>query len=257
MRRNTYFISDLHLGAGYIADPKVHELTLARWLRDIAPEAKALYMLGDVMDYWYEYRTVAPQGHLRFLGALAELADSGVKIVWLKGNHDIWLFDYLRNEIGLEVHDGILDTVIDGRRFVMEHGDGVGEMRRSYRLLRALFRNRFAQWLYAGIHPRWTVGFALNWSRRSRLNGTRLPSGSDLADDDVLLRFARAYMAANGHVDYFVFGHRHQLIDMEVVSDTRLLVLGEAFDLMTYGVWNGVNFELKSMNRSLLTNINK
>ncbi len=247
MRDKVYFVSDMHLGAGYIADPKRHERIIADWLRSIAPTARALYMLGDVMDYWYEYRTVAPRGHVRFLGALAELADAGVEIVWLKGNHDIWLFDYLRDEIGLTVADGVVTAEFDGRKFVMEHGDGVGECRRSYRFLRSLFRNRFAQRLYSAIHPRWTVGFARSWSKHSRLNGMPPSRESALPPDDLLVRFARGYMAAEGHVDFFIFGHRHQLVDMPLAPDTRLIVLGEAFDMMTYGVWDGNDFFLKKM----------
>ena len=146
MRHCTYFISDLHLGAAYIADPKAHERAVCQWLEKIAPTAKAIYMLGDVLDYWYEYRTVVPRGFTRFFGTLARLSDSGVEITWLKGNHDIWIFDYLPSEIGLTVADGLITREIDGKVFVMEHGDGVGEMRRIYRWMRALFRNRTAQW---------------------------------------------------------------------------------------------------------------
>lgn len=244
MRNCVYFISDLHLGAGYIADPRGHEQRISAWLRSIAPTARRLYLLGDVMDYWYEYRSVAPRGHVRFLGALAELADSGTEIVWMKGNHDVWLFDYLRDEIGLTVADGLLDTEIDGHRFVMEHGDGVGEMRRSYRMMRRLFRNRFAQWLYAGIHPRWTVGFAHAWSKHSRLHGRKAPDCATLPGDDRLVEFARGYMHANGPVDFFIFGHRHQLVDMKLSDESRLIILGEAFSMMTYGVWNGHEFAL-------------
>ena len=251
MRNCTYFISDMHIGAGYIADSRAHERQLAAWLREIAPTARRLYMLGDVMDYWYEYRTVAPRGHLRFLGALAELADSGTEIVWLKGNHDIWLFDYLSSEIGLTVADGIVDTVIDGRRFVMEHGDGVGEPRRSYRMMRKLFRNKFAQWLYGAIHPRLTVGFALAWSRHSRLHGRAPSSDRTLPSNDPLVKFSHDYLQHNGHVDYFVFGHRHQLVEMELAPETRLIVLGEAFDKMTYGCWDGMKFELKTMKSAM------
>lgn len=249
MKSATYFISDMHLGAGYIADPRGHERRIAAWLREIAPTARTLYLLGDVMDYWYEYRTVVPRGHTRFLGALAELADSGTKVVWLKGNHDIWLFDYLRDEIGLEVMDGVVDTIIDGRRFVMEHGDGVGEMRWSYRLMRRLFRNRMAQWLYSAIHPRWTVGFAHAWSKHSRLHGHR-PEAATLEYDDMLVKFARDYSTRNGRVDYFVFGHRHQPIDMSLGSDGRLIVLGEAFSRMSYGIWDGKTFCLCEMSQN-------
>lgn len=104
----TYFISDLHLGAGYIADPRAHEMKVVGFLRSIAPKASRLYLLGDILDYWWEYRDVVPRGFTRFFGALAELADAGVEIVWFKGNHDIWIFDYLPAEIGLTVHDGIM-----------------------------------------------------------------------------------------------------------------------------------------------------
>ena len=247
MRNKVYFISDIHLGAGYIADNRAHERAVADWLRSIAADAKTLYMLGDVMDYWFEYRTVAPQGYVRFLGALAELADAGIEIYWLKGNHDVWLFDYLSKEIGLTVLDGLVDTRIDGCRFVMEHGDGVGEVRRSYRLLRSLFRNRLAQKLYSAIHPRWTVGFAHAWSRHSRLTGRSLPERAELNADDMLVTFANDYVSAHGPVDYFIFGHRHQLVDMKLREGGRLIVLGEAFSMMTYGVWDGATFTMKKM----------
>lgn len=256
MKSLTYFISDLHLGAGYIANPREHERTIAAWLKSIEPTAKALYLLGDVMDYWYEYRTVVPRGYVRFFGALADLADSGCQVVWLKGNHDVWLFDYLQSEIGLTVRDGIVDTMIDGKRFVMEHGDGIGEPRQLYRLMRGLFRNRFAQWLYAGIHPRWTVGFALNLSKRSRLNGSPAPDSSTLPDSDPIVKFTQKYTADNGHVDYFIFGHRHQLVNMSLSNNSKLILLGEAFNKMTYGVWNGEVLTLKKIEMTNISQFN-
>lgn len=246
-RKYTYFISDLHLGASYIPDRKEHERTIVKWLRDIGPTARTLYMLGDILDYWYEYRTVAPRGYVRFFGALAELADRGVEIVWLKGNHDVWIFDYLPSEIGLTVADGILDREIDGRRFVMEHGDGVGEPRRTYRLMRRLFRNKVAQCLYSAIHPRWTVGFAHRWSKHSRLTAKCATPSTELSENDPLVRFAETFTAENGHVDYFVFGHRHLLADHKLPGDSRLIVLGDGFRIMSYGLWDGENFSLRSI----------
>ncbi len=246
MRHCTYFISDLHLGAAYIADPKAHERAVCQWLEKIAPTAKAIYMLGDVLDYWYEYRTVVPRGFTRFFGTLARLSDSGVEITWLKGNHDIWIFDYLPSEIGLTVADGLITREIDGKVFVMEHGDGVGEMRRIYRWMRALFRNRTAQWLYSAIHPRWTVGFAHRWSSHSRKHGCKMPE--TIAPGDKLLAFSRDYLSSHPEVDYFIFGHRHVKTDEQIGPHTRMIVLGDAFRLMTYGVWDGENFTLKSMN---------
>lgn len=245
-RTHTYFISDLHIGARYIPDTHEHERTIATWLRRIGPTAKTIYLLGDVLDYWYEYRTVVPRGFVRFFGALAELADSGVEIIWMKGNHDIWLFDYLKNEIGLTVADGVIDRMIDGHRFVMEHGDGIGEPRRSYRMMRRLFRNRFAQWLYSSIHPRWTVGFAHRWSKHSRLHGSA-ETNTTLPDNDPMIRFCQNYETHQGHVDYFIFGHRHILVDREIAPESRLIVLGEGFKMMSYGDWNGNNLSIKSI----------
>ncbi len=139
MRDLTYFLSDLHLGAGYIPDHRAHERRVVDFLRSIEPRAKRIYLLGDILDYWWEYRDVVPRGFVRFFGELARLADSGVEITWFKGNHDIWIFDYLPSEIGLEVHDGIMVRDIDGARFLLEHGDGVGRLPWSFRRLRGLF----------------------------------------------------------------------------------------------------------------------
>ena len=243
-RTLTYFISDLHIGAGYIADSHEHQRRLSQWLESIAPRARTIYMLGDILDYWYEYRSVVPRGYIRFLGTLARLADEGVEIVWFKGNHDIWIFDYLPREIGMRVVDGLLDTRIDGKRFVMEHGDGVGELRRSYRIMRRLFRNRILQKLFSAIHPRWTVGFAHSWSKHSRLNGC---APRPIEKGDPMIDFAEKYMSDNGHVDYFIFGHRHVEADVQFSDNSRLIVLGDGFRQMTYGVWDGTNFSLKKM----------
>ena len=130
-----YFISDLHLGATYMPDARVHEQRVITWLDSIRHDATELYLLGDILDYWFEYRTVVPRGFVRFFGALASLADSGVKIYWFIGNHDIWLFDYLRDEIGLTVIDGVLEKTIGQHRFFMTHGDGVGELPLTFRML--------------------------------------------------------------------------------------------------------------------------
>lgn len=267
MRNNTYFISDLHLGAGYISDTHAHERMIVKWLRSIAPTARTIYMLGDVLDYWYEYRYVVPRGFTRFFGAIAELVDAGVEIVWLKGNHDIWIYDYLPAELGITVADGVIERTIDGKRFVMEHGDGVGEPRKLYQIMRRVFRNRFAQVLYSAIHPRWTVGLAHRWSRHSRIHGYSHTEGyTPLPDSDPLVEFARNYNAAhNQPADFFIFGHRHILVDRTIDHESRIIVLGDSFRHLTYGVWNGSEFsmhkyenaaemsELKFINNSIPT----
>ena len=173
----TYFLSDFHLGAKYIDNPRKQEQRIVSFLESIRNDAKEIYLLGDILDYWFEYRYVVPKGYVRFFGKIAELADSGIKIYWFIGNHDIWIFDYLPSELGVEIVDGSQIKQIDGKTFFIAHGDGLGDESRSFRMLRAFFRNRFCQRLYAGIHPRWTGPFALNWSRSNRVNGEDRPFG--------------------------------------------------------------------------------
>ncbi|MDE6049521.1 MAG: UDP-2,3-diacylglucosamine diphosphatase [Paramuribaculum sp.] len=240
MRDKSYFISDIHLGARCISDPKAHECTIVRWLESIESDALNLYLLGDILDYWYEYREVVPRGFVRFFGALARLADRGVNIVWFKGNHDIWIFDYIPTEIGVTVVDGAFDTVIDGKRFFMEHGDGVGETRASYRRMRAIFRNRTCQKIFSAIHPRWTVPFAHKWSSHSR--ATTTDTLINLPDDHKLVTFAKNYEQTHPHVDYFVFGHLHIPVKREILPNSQLIVLGDAFTNMTYGYFDGKDF---------------
>ncbi len=237
-RTTTYFISDIHLGASYIKDPRAHEKRVVDFLHHIKPDCKRLFLLGDILDYWWEYRTVVPRGFTRFFGALAELADSGVEITWFKGNHDIWISDYLPNEIGFTLHDGTMVTELDGRRFLMEHGDGVGRLPWSFRKLRALFRNRIAQRLYAAIHPRWTIGFAHSWSSHSRKKGGYTPT--ERAGDN-LVDFARAYNADSGNekIDYFIFGHCHTLLQKTLPEGGEIIILGDWISRFSYAKWDG------------------
>ena len=174
-RANTYFLSDFHLGARYFEEPRETERRVVDFLDSIKGDAKEVYLLGDILDYWFEYRYVVPRGFTRFFGKIAELTDLGVKVYWFIGNHDIWIFDYLPNELGVEVIDGEVTKEIDGKVFFLAHGDGVGKQPRSFRMLRSLFRNRFCQKLYSAIHPRWTIPFALSWSNSSRKGDDEYP----------------------------------------------------------------------------------
>lgn len=248
LRKYTYFLSDLHLGAHHIGDDHGRQRRVAAFLRRIAPTAKTIYLVGDVLDYWFEYRTVVPRGFVRFFGALAELADSGVKIVWITGNHDIWLFDYLRTELGIEVVDpadgGIVRT-IDDVRFFIAHGDGVGRQPGAYRLLRALFHNRLCQKLYSAIHPRWTVPLAHAWSSHSgKLN--RVPAELSPRARTSVEVFARELSTRDPELRYIILGHHHVALDEPVNSHCRLVILGEWIERCSYAVFDGENLTLKS-----------
>ena len=236
----TYFLSDFHLGAKYIDNPRKQEQRIVSFLESIRNDAKEIYLLGDILDYWFEYRYVVPKGYVRFFGKIAELADSGIKIYWFIGNHDIWIFDYLPSELGVEIVDGSQIKQIAGKTFFIAHGDGLGDESRSFRMLRAFFRNRFCQRLYAGIHPRWTVPFALNWSRSNRVNGEDRPFGCD----EPLQRFVTNYKE-DQKIDYFVFGHRHVAVDKSIGNNSRLIILGDWIKLYSYAVYDGNDLRLQ------------
>lgn len=239
----TYFLSDLHLGARYFKRPHDVERRVVRFLDSIKEDAEAVYLVGDVLDYWFEYKYVVPRGYVRFFGKLAELADAGVKITWLIGNHDIWIFDYLPHELGIEVVDGVLERWIQGRNCFITHGDGVGEMSPVFRFIRSMFRNKVCQWLYSGIHPRWSVPFAYKWSSSNR--GDHPMADGFKGDDEPLVRFASGHAAAHPGIDYYIFGHRHVLAGHKLASGVSVVILGEWIDLCSYAVMRDGEISLR------------
>lgn len=241
-RSLTYFISDLHLGASG-TDIHAAERKICKFLRQIEPTAKRLYLMGDILDYWFEYRYVVPRGFTRFFGTLAELSDTGVEIIWYIGNHDIWIFDYLPEELGITVVDGVKIEKIDGKIFFLTHGDAVGQRKRSFRFIRSLFRNKICQKMYSSIHPRWTVPFALSWSHSSREHPDPGYNTFD-ADTDPLVAFAREYSVLHPEIDYFVFGHRHVDADISISNRTKVIILGDWITRDTYGVFDGETVKL-------------
>lgn len=245
MDKRVYFISDLHLGASTLKDPRETEKRVVRWLDSVKDSASAIYMLGDVLDYWYEYKSVVPRGYVRFFGKIAELTDSGVEVYWLIGNHDIWIFDYLPSEIGVKVHKESFITEMSGRRFYLGHGDGEGELTFGFKLIRAVFRNRLCQILYSAIHPRWTVSFADGCSSGSRKSSGGIPKYS-AASNNPLVNFAEEYNRKYvDKIDYFIFGHQHIAFDKQLASGSRIILLGDWISLFTYAEFDGEAVRLK------------
>lgn len=240
--KSDFFLSDFHLGAGYLHDPKAVERRVVAFLDSIKYRARTVYLLGDILDYWYEYRYVVPRGFVRFFGKIAELTDMGVRVVWFIGNHDIWIFDYLPSELGVEVVDGSRVECIDGRKFYLAHGDGVGKRPADFRFIRSLFRNRICQKLYSGIHPRWTIPFALGWSRHSRMNESA--PDFDPAKAPVV-EFARDYSLSHPDIEWFIFGHLHVEAQLEISPTCRLVLLGEWMHKCSYAEWDGMQLTLK------------
>lgn len=242
-RKLTYFLSDFHLGARYLDNPLDNERRVVAFLDSIKNDAKEIFLLGDILDYWYEYRYVVPRGFTRFFGKIAELTDMGVKVHWFLGNHDIWIFDYLPTELGVDVVYGPMVCNIDGKKFFLDHGDGVGKRKLSFRVLRSIFRNKVCQKLYAAIHPRWTIPFALGWSHGSRANDSfphYMGEGNEYLEE-----FAKEYSQTH-KIDYFVFGHRHIMLSKEIGNNSHLIMLGDWLHFCSYAVFDGTEMHLKT-----------
>ncbi|MDR1745779.1 MAG: UDP-2,3-diacylglucosamine diphosphatase [Tannerella sp.] len=241
LRKNIYFASDAHLGNRYTADSAETERKLVRWLDSIKQDAIAIYFLGDMFDYWYEYKYVVPKGFVRFLGKLGELSDLGVEIHLLRGNHDIWMFDYLAKEIGAKIYQGPLTLNLLGKRFFLAHGDEVGKHSRTFRFLQAMFRNPVCQFLYSSIHPWWTFRFAQRWSLNSRLKG--LDKETDVTDEDItakpLIDFAETYYRTHPEINYFIFGHRHIIVNHALSETSRVIIAGDWMQYFSYIRWDG------------------
>lgn len=238
-----YFISDLHLGAGTLDDPLSYERRVVRFLDSIKDDCEELYLLGDIIDYWFEYKRVVPRGFTRFLGKLGEMTDRGIKVHWFTGNHDIWIFDYIPQETGAIVHHEPLLTTIQGKKVYLAHGDGIGEDTRSYKLMAGFFRNKVCQKLFSWLHPDLATAFAYRWSRHSRLTGSKFPDFLGENKEHLVL-FAKEYLKDNPDTDYLLFGHRHIMLDLMLSRKSRMMILGDWITHFSYAVLEDGNISL-------------
>ncbi|SEL66260.1 UDP-2,3-diacylglucosamine diphosphatase [Parapedobacter koreensis] len=249
IRDKIYFASDFHLGAYPRSATREREARIVHWLEVIKADASELYLMGDIFDFWFEYATVVPKGYIRFLGKLAELADLGVKITLFKGNHDMWMFGYLKHEIGADIVDNELIIERKGKTFYLHHGDGLGPGDKKYKLLKKIFRSRACQWLFARLHPNLGIGIAQRWSAHSRLaSGEHEVFNGE--DNEWLVVYAKSILE-NQHYDYFVFGHRHLPLEIDLPNGSRYINLGEWINHNTYAVFDGQNLGLRKWLTSL------
>ena len=244
----TYFVSDVHLGL-QVGDPSAREQAFVAFLRGIDPsQTETVYLLGDIWDFWYEYRDVVPKGYVRVFAALQDLMDAGVKVVFFPGNHDIWCYSYF-SSLGITVVRGQPQLVeIGGKVFCIGHGDGLGPGLGRYRFLNAVFKNRVTQWLFSLLHPWIAFRLGNGWSGRSRLarGGTYVFKGTE----EPLYKWAEEF-SSRQHVDAFIFGHLHCEADLTLPSGARLIVLKDwmeggqcwYFDGILTGVGHSMNTE--------------
>lgn len=224
--KKIYFASDLHLGVPDAASSIEREKKFVKWLDLIAPETETLYLLGDVFDFWYEYKRAIPKGFARLQGKLAEMTDAGIQVHFFAGNHDMWLSNYFSEELGLILHLEPLETEIMGHKFLLAHGDGLGPGDQSYKFLKQIFRNKILKWSFGMIHPNTGIGIAQYFSRRSR-KGNAHQDKNDYGENEFLLLFSKEYLGQRPEVSYFVYGHRHFPVDKEFAPGKHYINLGD------------------------------
>ena len=235
--KKIYFASDFHLGLPAGAPPIEREKKVVKWLNSIAHDAQEIYLLGDIFDFWWEYKLVVPRGFTRFLGTIASITDSGIPVHFFTGNHDMWVKDYLQLECGVTVHTAPITTIIDGKNFHLAHGEGLGTKDKSYKILLSIFRNKTLRALYSSLHPSIGVGIGLRWSLNSRLGKgiTKEFLGEDKED---LIRYAKSVLVTEP-IDYFIFGHRHLATVYKLIGGSEIVFLGDWIGDGSYAEWNG------------------
>jgi UDP-2,3-diacylglucosamine hydrolase len=243
-KNKIYFISDFHLGVPSYEKSLEREKKIVRWLEMVRKDAAEIFILGDIFDFWFEYKHAIPKGFIRLQGKLAELADAGIKLHYFTGNHDMWVFDYLPKEIGLILYHKPLQMEMAGKKFFIAHGDGLGPGDHGYKFIKKIFANKISQWLFARLHPNFGIGMANFWSRRSRI-ATGNYDEKYLGDDkEYLVLFAKEILKKE-QIDYFIFGHRHLPLDVKITEKCRYINLGDWIKYFTYAVFDGKNLELK------------
>ncbi len=239
-----YFVSDAHLGFPNHIESLKREKLLVKWLDHISKDATEIYLLGDIFDFWFEYKRVVPRGFTRFLGKLSELCDKGITIHFFTGNHDMWIFDYLPNEVGIIVHKDREIKEINNKRLFIAHGDGLGPEDTSFKLLKKIFRNKVAQWIFAWIHPNFAIKIAIKWSHSNRYNESPEKQKFLGIEKERLIQYACKKLSQQ-HYDFFIFGHRHIPIELKLKENCTFINLGDWLNHFTYAEFDGNNIKLK------------
>ena len=238
-----YFVSDVHLGAPALKNNRERELLFAQWLDEIKDDVAELYLMGDIFDFWFEYKKVAPSGFTLILCRIADITDKAIHVYFFTGNHDMWVFDYLEEELGVKVYHEQVLKEIRGKKFFLAHGDGLDASDTGYLFLKKMFTSKPLQWLFSRIHPNFAFYIAHKWSASSRLSKTDYQKDF-MVNQDGMYKFAAEFLQDNP-VDYFVMGHRHRMVNEKMEGDTRFVLLGDWIGSFSYGVFDGDKFELK------------
>lgn len=242
--KNIYFLSDFHLGVPNHAASLKREKHIVQFLSAIQKDAAAIFIVGDLFDFWYEYRKVVPKGFVRILGKMAELTDMGIPVYFFVGNHDMWMSGYFENELNIPVYYEPREFEFNGKKFLIGHGDGLGPGDRGYKFLKKVFRNKACQWLFGLLPPYLGMSIA-HWSSKSSRAATGENEAQFLGEDrEWLITYCKEVLQKK-HFDFFIFGHRHLPIDFPLNGGSRYINLGDWLRYYSYAVFDGQQIALK------------
>jgi len=242
--KKIYFASDFHLGVPTPESSLAREKTVCRWLDLIKNDAEEIYLVGDLFDFWYEYTYTVPKGFTRLLGKIAELTDSGIKVKFFTGNHDLWMKDYFEKELNVKVFHEPITREFNNKKFLIGHGDGLGPGDPGYKLLKKIFASKVCQWLFSRLHPNLAFAIARKSSKRSRI----ITADSDEKflgkENEWLYLYSKNYLK-NNQIDYFIFGHRHLPLELDIDGKATYINLGEWINYKTFAVFDGNALKLE------------
>ena len=232
--KKIYFASDQHLGAPTPKASLPRERKFVAWLDTIKEDAGTIFLLGDLFDFWFEYKTVVPKGFVRVLGKLAELKDAGIDIYFFAGNHDLWMRDYFQKELNIPVFHKPQEFDINGKIFLIGHGDGLGPNDHGYKRMKKVFTFPFFKWLFRWLHPDIGVRLGHYFSVKNKLISGDVDARFLGEENEWLAQYCRRKLTEK-HYDFFVFGHRHLPLEIELNNNSTYINLGDWIQYFTYG----------------------
>ena len=239
-RDKIYFASDFHLGNTNLKESRLREKKIVAWLDSIKTDAKSIYLVGDIFDFWFEYSKVVPKGFTRLFGKLAELCDEGIDINLIVGNHDMWTKEYFDQEIGLKTYSDRIIIEESNKKILVCHGDGLGNKNYRYKFLNQIFRSSICRWLFSRIHPNLAISLAHLWSKASRNKN----SGDQIINHDHLLNYCTE-LQKKQPTDFYVFGHMHSPIEIDVDKNSKYFNTGDWITNFSYLIFHEGKMEIK------------